>query len=312
MTAITFQSSNIGGGANPQITKPAAWQVGDVFIAVICCFSTGTTGPAGWTKDWEGSLSEGGNTMGITIWSHIVDGTEGGSFQWTQSQICVGAIVCYRYASNPIVYDPNSATFHGNVSTNPSDPGVTTLKDGTMALAILFTNTLNANQVSVPWTERAKGNRSDTGTVPVSEKLMTTAGATGSADWTDANNSKWSSVVIGLAPLNTAPNTPTLDAPATNAYIDNTVVLKATATDPDNDNWTSVWEYQKDGGSWVSIGDGSTVASGAQSTKTWDTRALGPSGTYKVRVKARDTGSLESAFATSGNLTISHFGVITD
>ncbi len=84
-------------------------------------------------------------------------------------------------------------------------------------------------------------------------------------------------------------------------------------TYPESDNVFAIFEYQKNGGAWTSIGNGSTVASGSPSTLSWNPTLLGPSGSYKVRAKAQDISGLQSAYTTmSGTFTVNNPAIFGD
>lgn len=88
---------------------------------------------------------------------------------------------------------------------------------------------------------------------------------------------------------NQAPHTVTIQTPTTGAAYVTSLTLAATATDPDGDNWYATFEYDLSDNTWVSIGNGATVASATQSTLAWSISTFAESNVVRVRVRATDT-----------------------
>ena len=100
--------------------------------------------------------------------------------------------------------------------------------------------------------------------------------------------------------INYLPTVTTLNTPVSGSSYSTTIALSATLADTDADTVTAEFEYSSNsGGAWTSIGDGTTVASGSASTRTWDISAFTPGINYRVRVRARDTLSGLSGYTST-------------
>ena len=120
---------------------------------------------------------------------------------------------------------------------------------------------------------------------------------------TPAASSGWTS--SGTFTINYLPTVTTLNTPVSGSSYSTTIALSATLADQDSDTVTAEFEYSSNsGGAWSSIGDGTTVAAGAASTRTWDISALTPGINYRVRVRARDTLSGLSGYTSTTDFII--------
>jgi hypothetical protein len=69
------------------------------------------------------------------------------------------------------------------------------------------------------------------------------------------------------------------------------------------DSQVAEFQYDRNDGTWVSIGDGASVVTGGRSLLSWDISVLLP-GTYRVRVRARDVAGQLSPYITTGTFII--------
>lgn len=114
--------------------------------------------------------------------------------------------------------------------------------------------------------------------------------------------------------LNVPPNDPTITTPIAGEIVNGAAyTLRCTTTDPEGQTWFSTWEFDRNDNVFTVIGNGTTVASGAESTLSWNTDPLARGTNYRVRAKATDTGTpaTVSAYTTTGLFTIDYAPTLT-
>lgn len=100
--------------------------------------------------------------------------------------------------------------------------------------------------------------------------------------------------------INTPPNAPTINVPVAGTAYSSTIALDATVSDDDGDAVFAEFQYDRSDNNWVTIGNGTTVASGGRSTRNWDISGLQAGFNYRVRARTNDSGT---AFNTSAYTT---------
>lgn len=104
---------------------------------------------------------------------------------------------------------------------------------------------------------------------------------------------------VDIIVLNTAPSVPTNVGTTGGATPGtNTVTLTARVSDPEANNVYATFQYSTDNATWLTAGNGTTVASGGNSTLSFTGAAAT---TYYVRAMATDTAGLTSAYSPSAS-----------
>lgn len=135
-------------------------------------------------------------------------------------------------------------------------------------------------------------------TVGTSNTLATTQQANSS------NNPTFTEIAY-IQMVTQIPDAPTINTPIASTAYSSILGLDATVTDPDvSDTLFATFEYDRNDNNWTVIGNGSTVANGGRSTRSWDISALAPGFNYRVRAKATDNSGAVGPYTTTATFII--------
>lgn len=106
--------------------------------------------------------------------------------------------------------------------------------------------------------------------------------------------------------VNKAPDAPTINVPLPATAYSSLITLDATVTDPDGDAVFAEFQYDRSDNAWTTIGNGTTVATGGHSTRSWDISALQAGFVYRVRARGNDGATLNNVgpYTTSATFII--------
>jgi hypothetical protein len=172
------------------IARPAGVVAGDVLIAQITSDAAPSMSvvPGGWSGVLAGPLTLSGNARVFVYWHVVADpAAEPGSYVWQLSaaQKWNGVLTAFSGVDTADPFDTAVSTAsNGSYSVaSLTVPGVTTVAPGAMLVGGLGMDS-SAAGVTPPtgWTESAEGSGGQN--AELAYRSMPTAGASGSATWT--------------------------------------------------------------------------------------------------------------------------------
>jgi type II secretory pathway pseudopilin PulG len=217
--SVTFQSvataSVPSNAIGVTVNKPSGTAAGDLLIA--CFVSDGSWGttlsaitfPPPKPNDWKliqgGAANPSGNTPCFGVWYKIAGASEPATYTFACSSPQELYIAILRYTGHDPTTPINaSAIANSGGSTTPTAPNVTTTVDGCRIL-----RAFGADDDDTPYTspaghvERYNG-KSGTGSGTCggagADVTQTSAGATGTAAFTQNASEEWMAVTVAIAP----------------------------------------------------------------------------------------------------------------
>jgi K319-like protein len=291
------------------VTLPS-FVAGDVWVAVVLTRGINTvTSPAGWTEAAELSPGTSSTDPLVTIFTRVPDGTEGATGGFTGDNPFGGPMVAVVYPMAGVdtanifasTFSSNGATISGPIAGEPvANSGVTTDYSDSFLFNVQVANLWNAT-TGVAFTEPGGWTNDLQQTHPVSfdrnlyinvnYKLQPVLGASGATDGaldsTEVSDITWLSVVFALKDVDGQANqSPSVGVGSNvDTYEGLTPTLTATASDPEGQTLTYLWERLS------GPAGGVVVSPDSASTQVTD---LLP-GTYTFRCTVTDLGSLSSS-----------------
>lgn len=175
----TSSANNNTGGSSLTLNKPTGTTNGDIMVAHVIVRTAGNTitAPSGWTliqrKDSSSSIST------ASYWK-LAGSSEPSSYAWSfgTSGEASGGIASYIGvdAANPI--DASNAQYNSGTSTVSNSGVTTTVANGILVYAVGITAPTTVN-VPSGFTQEWTATSSTSTTSEMSDKILTTTGATG-------------------------------------------------------------------------------------------------------------------------------------
>lgn len=241
-TAMSFTTTSLS------ITKPASIAVGDLIVVLTAHYTAGVSASSvtGFTRRGSVTTTDGTDTLIITAFDRIADGTEGATFALTLSgttNVQAAALRVTGASSSPYV---TMSTWASNgYKLERRLPSVTTT---------------SANNLLIGWHHAWYGTNSnapsgwtaqytDQNDAYLYNKVASAAGATGNTDFDDASTYNLTASIV-LAYKGSTPSSgysvldPTVPNTLDNDYtyslrIENDVTVSDTWTGADGTNWTA-------------------------------------------------------------------------
>ncbi len=308
---ITGTSSVSGANVTSRtLNMPSFIQAGDIVLSLwLVSGGSGSDVAAATGFNAINDVSQSTNLRMEAFWGHYTGaGSLGTAWTISPASDVVGINIGIRTAAVAAPID----VFSGNAQANPftiTALSVTTTKASDLLLwCVGWQNSLDAFLSSPPsgFTLQVSGDAGGAigRKLYVAGKIQSATGATGNQS-ADLSSSADSSVamLIAIAPNQppTTPGTPTVTGDISGSTSDyQSTVSWSASTDPESDTITYIVELAEDGTNFTQVG------STTNTSIIINMRQKTASTVAKFRVKATDTASNSSAYATSSAFTIQH------
>jgi hypothetical protein len=200
--ACSPQYAETGGTLTANTTQatlavPAGTEAGDFLLTIVgIAFQFPETNPApsGWTL-----LIDEGGSADLLVYYRVADGTEPSTYTFTFGDARRTKAAMFRFTGVDTTTPIDATGTTNDNFPNPDAPSVTTTVDGALIVRILALWDQTATPPS-GHTERYYSSTSSYTTLSMADETQTTAGATGTAVWSQSNYASNAVATVALRP----------------------------------------------------------------------------------------------------------------